>query len=85
MGKMCLVPPNRDIVSVELFTVDYFHGGVLLLWRQLSHNVRLFEYIHPFRDGRHAMPEVLVEWSGHDDGVTRLLVVEGFFLLLIFA
>ena len=82
---MSLVPPNRDIVSVELRTVDYLHGRLLLLCRQLSHNVRLLEYIYPGRDGRHAMPEVLVEWSGHDDGVTSILPVEGFFLVLDFA
>ena len=79
--QMFLVPANRDIVSFVHVTFDYFVGLLQLLVRQGPHNVFSLEQRFPGVDGRHAMPERLVEIPGHDDGVIRELVAQGCFLL----
>ena len=79
---MSLVPANRDIESFVHRTVHDFLGLRHLVWRQLPHNVLFLEKRLPGLDGRHFMPEAHVEPPGHDDGVTRELVVQGCFLIL---
>ena len=79
---MSLVPANRDIESFVFSTsIDYSFGLVELVLRQLPHNFLFLEYRLQGVDGRNAMPELQVEIPGHDDGVTRELVVQGCSLL----
>ena len=80
IGKMFVVPANGDIVSFGGVKIPlYLARRIHLIRCEAPHIASAIEYGVPGVDGRHGMGKVFAELPGHDDGVTRELVVQGFF------
>ena len=75
---MLFDPPNGDIVPCPRFwIVLYFFSEKLFRLCEFN-NIIVLEQGFPGVDGRHSMEELLVELARHDDGVTWVLVEQGF-------
>ena len=76
---MSLDPSYRDIVPIRWVWIRlYFFSENIFLVCEVFNNVLVLEQGVPGLDGGHAMEEIVVEHAGHDDGVTWVLVEQGF-------